>query len=180
MKKVTSYKLRVTLSAFCLLLSAFCLFYGCETCKIKYPKNLKPIDWENYNSVRTVFWNYYAPEAKNQKDEGKEIMVSGWLSHSKYYRGNAGVMIIFEDLSKTDINDPIPIESIHIRCWSSRTDTLIDICSDLKNKLDTCNFMEKCYVKGILKIESITMMGSCAVRYRPTILIENADDIYFK
>jgi len=157
------------------------LFAACDKdCKIKYPKDLKPIDWENYNDVRTVFWKYYTHEAKNQTDEGKEIMVSGWLSHPKYYRGNTKTMLLFEDFSKTDVNDPIPKESIYIRCYSNRIDTLINICSDLTNKLDTCNFMKKCYVKGILKIDCITMMGRCPERCMPYILIENVDNIYFK
>ena len=48
------------------------LFAGCDkNCKIKYPKDLKPIDWENYNDVYDVIWNY--TDIKESSDMGKTI-----------------------------------------------------------------------------------------------------------
>ena len=47
----------------CLLLIlslAAVLFAACgKFCLEKCPKDIKPIDWENYNSVYDVFYNYY-------------------------------------------------------------------------------------------------------------------------
>jgi len=38
------------------------LAFSCgKNCEIKKPKNIKTIDWENYNDVYTVFWNCEKP-----------------------------------------------------------------------------------------------------------------------
>ena len=46
--------------AVCLLsIIGITTFSSCQKSCIKdRPKNVKPIDWNNYNDVSTVFWNY--------------------------------------------------------------------------------------------------------------------------
>jgi ABC-type oligopeptide transport system substrate-binding subunit len=56
------------------------LFAACEkNCIGKRSKDVKPIDWENYNDVSTVYWNYVSLYSeRKQEDEGKTIKISGW------------------------------------------------------------------------------------------------------
>ena len=63
------------------------LFATCDKgCKIKRPKNLKPIDWENYNDVNTVYWNCVKScEKYSDEHEGKIVKISGWIDWYKEY-----------------------------------------------------------------------------------------------
>jgi len=147
------------------------LFTACvKDCKIKYPKDIKPIDWKNYNDVHTVFWNYYTlcSETK-ENDRGKEIKVSGWVSQGKY----KSALFFVEDVSKINDNNNTPL-----------TIGNIPICSEhieLQSILDTSDLKKKCYVKGILNFDCLYVMSRvCESKSRPKIYVINADDIYFK
>jgi hypothetical protein len=149
-----------------LLLLAACK----KQCEIDYPKDVKPVDWENYNDVHTVFWNYYTlcSETK-EEDRGKEIMVSGWISQGRY----KGSLFFVEDMSKIndDNNNPlttgnIPIDSRYL---------------ELQNILDTSDITKKCHVKGKLDFDCLYIMSRvCESKSRPVINIENINDIYFE
>lgn len=63
-------------------------FSSCERqCKpINRPKDVKPIDWENYNDVYTVYWNL----KRNSNDprssaENKKIKIFGWMPYGYRY-----------------------------------------------------------------------------------------------
>ena len=49
--------------------------------EIKKPKDLKPIDWENYNDVYTVYWNYFGYCDDREFDTGDTVSVYGWKSN---------------------------------------------------------------------------------------------------
>lgn len=136
-----------------------------KNCKIKQPKNVKPIDWNNYNDVYTVHWNYYSCcDEINREDEGKIIKISGWKAWSyhafnlcgdpKYADRNLGYTAAF------------PFVTIQCNL------------PEFKAKLDTCDLKKKCFVKGkILLFEEIYPSG-CFVY--PTIEVTDIDDIYFE
>lgn len=139
-------------------------------CGMKPPKDVKPIDWDNYNDVHTVFWNYYTlcSETK-EKDRGKEIMVSGWISQGAY----KSALFFVEDVSKTNDNNNTPLAMGNI--------PIVSIDLELQNKLDTSDITKKCYVKGTLDFDCLYVMSRvCESKSRPKINVLNADDIYFK
>ncbi len=45
---------------------------------ISKPKDLQPIDWENYNDVKTVFYNCVKYCSEKSVLEGKKVKVCGW------------------------------------------------------------------------------------------------------
>jgi len=148
-------------AGFCLLLSAFCLFYGCETCKIKYPKNLKPIDWENYNDVHTVVWNFLSE--CNGFDYGmqkKNIMIYGWMTG---YSVHSGIIQIKNNSENTG-------ETLIVRITN-------DVEKDIYEKLFAPNWPKKCFAKGELLLEA--EYTTCC-RIVPELKVNRGEDIYFE
>lgn len=45
---------------------------------ISKPKDLQPIDWENYNDVKTVYYNCVKYCSEKSVLEGKKVKVCGW------------------------------------------------------------------------------------------------------
>jgi hypothetical protein len=63
--------------------AVFLLFVACnKNCKIKYPKDVKPIDWENYNDVYTVYWNMVHCCSETIDLQNETIKISGWKAWS--------------------------------------------------------------------------------------------------
>ena len=147
------------------------LFIACDKdCKIKYPKDIKPIDWKNYNDVHTVFWNYYTlcSETK-EKDRGKEIMVSGWISQGTH----KSALFFVEDVSKINDNNNTPSAIGNIPITSRYV--------ELQSILDTSDITKKCYVRGRLDFDCLYVISRvCESQSRPKINILSANDIYFK
>jgi len=147
------------------LVSILLLFVGCEkSCNVKAPKNLKPIDWENYNDVYTVYWNYVSLEWKsNQEDEGKTIKVSGW---SPWWYDLFYLCDYAKYVDNTVRPDAIP--------------TILIICDlpGFKEKLNTCDLTKKCFVKGKLSFH-VNEMGFCN-KVVPVIEVIDINDIYFE
>ena len=147
------------------------LFANCDkNCKIKYPKDLKPIDWENYNDVYTVYWNYCTVSSETNKkieqDRDKDIMIYGWVCfpHSinhefalSEYPNGSGIMCTI------GILPPI--------------DTINNIVGQVRVKLDTSDLTKKCFIKGVLRLRPAPVKGCKCV---PHIDILDVNDIYFK
>ena len=163
MRKI-SFSMIVCLAAIILLFAACSDKY----CGIDPPKDLKPIDWTNYNDVPTVFWNYYTFCSKTKKeDELKEILVSGYISRGKFKHD----LFLVEDVSK--INDGNSTDKGNIAIYPRNI--------ELQNKVDTSDRTKKCYVKGKLTFNCHHVMSRvCESTSRPRISIANADDIYFQ
>ena len=161
-------RLLICLTAILLLLSA------CEKdCKIKYPKYLNSIDWENYNDVYTVYWNYVfynRPEKINEEDRGKDILICGIANNWGDSPPSANGFTLVDDT-----NDSFPCIYIRPSFWTQ------DSLNILQTILDAGYLANiKCYVKGKLYFENLTPdMGECQT-YQPIIIIDNIDDIYFK
>ena len=133
------------------------LLTACKNgCKIDYPKNVKPIDWENYNDVYTVYWNYHQECPGRQEDENKEIMVYGWLHDSDMF------LLADRNSNPNGGNPHIIIQA------ANQVPTIID-SSDLK---------KKCFIKGILGLCNFPTNDCCHVV--PLIMITNINDIYFE
>jgi len=158
------------------------LFAACDKgCKIKRPKNVKPIDWENYNDVYDVFGNYntLCSETK-EKDRGREIMICGWIfqgiEENPFYNISRTFAIISNE------------EDIFLGNFSTRG-TGIYVCLDysnnnenlinsLKIKFDTTDITKKCFIKGKLSFKCLHI-EKCS-KAVPYIILEDMNNIYFK
>ena len=145
-------------------------------CKIDYPKDVRPIDWENYNDVYTVYWNNfsYCEDAEVIGRTGKQIKVFGWI-HNAF--GDSEIRLDFFSL----INDYSEINAPN----GSNTTTVYVGCFDveeserIKKKFENnTDFSKKCFVQGELLISCLETSGCSKTAVR--IVIENADDIYFE
>ena len=149
------------------------LFAACEKkCTIKYPKDIKTIDWENYNDVYTVYWNYVhvsgsKQEHKMRMDEGKEIMIYGWIT-SQY----SGPIPLF-DLCES------PNGGIHCPIGIVLPTPYPDFFVHLRTKLDTCDLIKKCFIKGKLRSGEL-FNGNYFCKEQAYIMIEYIDNIYFE
>ena len=145
------------------------LFAACSDkyCGIDPPKDLKPIDWANYNDVSTVFWNYYTFCSKmKEEDYLKEIMVSGYISRGKFKHD----LFLVEDVSKINDGNSGDMGNIAITYHNL----------ELQNKVDTSDRTKKCYVNGKLMFDCLGGSRVCESKSRPRIAIANVDDIYFQ
>ena len=150
------------------------LFASCDKdCKMGRPQDVKSVDWENYNDVYTVYWNYVfynKPGKINEEDRDKEIMVCGFAYD---WRGlpSAGLGFYIAD----NTNEKYPC--VYIPPLMGNRDSILQLDSILKAGY-LANM--KCYVKGKLDFRNLTPdMGECQT-YQPIITINNIDDIYFK
>ena len=140
------------------------LFIACEkNCLEKKPKNLKPIDWENYNDVPTVFWNLYSLVSKENVPPHTEIMVYGWV-HNKNPYGVPEYCLV-DDPNRIHGSQEKPLISL-------------EIGPELQTMFDTCNYTKKCFVKGKLLYNHI-IYGYCKI-IEPRMNITNINDINFE
>ena len=133
--------------------------------EVKIPKNLSPIDWENYNDVYTVYWNCMKKQEKHN-NKGDTIKVYGWI-----FQGHHGHPVRTEEFSLIDKEANIfaPNRSVEngvyisVECYS--------IADSLKNKFSTLDITKKCYITGALRINGI--IGQC----EPVVPIIKVTDI---
>ena len=145
------------------------LFASCKDndCKIKTPKDLKPIDWENYNDVYTVYWNTRHLCSESISLQSDTIRVSGWKSWS-YDAFNLCDDAKYADRS---LGHTAAFPFVNIKCY----------LPELKTKLDTSDVTKKCFIKGIIHLnqEMSYPRGDCCFTWGQLEII-NIDDIYFK
>jgi len=141
------------------------LFSACDkACGTKRPKDVKPINWENYNSAYDVFYNYHTLCSEQRyEDSEKTIMVSGWL-----YRLWGGDFILRNIPNHTNENLEYPWIGIET----------FEVNKEFNAKIDTCDLTKKCFIKGKLIINCLEK-GMCSTSI-PEIIISNVDDIYFE
>ena len=147
---------KVILSIIAILL----LFIACE----KIPKDVKPIDWENYNDVYTVYWNCYSSCEKIKSEyEGKTIKISGWKIQSR------DAFALGDDAKCAEnFFVPSPSAVVDIDCYFPEADAF----------LDTCDLTKKCFIKGKIRFDMLKYSSSCSVK--PKIEVMDINDIYFK
>ena len=146
---------------------------SCSTCKIDKPKNLKAIDWNNYNDVYTVYWNNVKDCSEIGYDTTKYIKVYGWIRNN--YNGFS-----FELVSSKEDIDSQDGRIIRIDILANVGDyeyqkILVD---SLKAKFDSTDLSKKCYIRGELSYNELADNKCCSTV--PRIYITNIDDIYFE
>jgi len=140
-----------------------------DPCKIDRPKDVKPIDWENYNSVYDVFWNYTVPWGKEITDWGKEIMACGWVSYSsdKLYK-------FFTLQSDTSLNKAVLPIFLYSYYFPNECEGLVD---SLNSRFQSADLTKKCFIKGEL---NCIPAGNPCNSVMVMIVINSAKDIYFE
>jgi hypothetical protein len=157
-----------------------------KDCKIDYPKDIKPIDWDNYNDVYTVYWNYRIlnPESndKSEQNWGKYIMVCGWIFQGI---GNQSVdPKTFALINKREnIFEPNFFTNngvgMGIRSNYFVLDTIIPVNIDTLNDLfSKTDLTRKCFIKG--KLTGNYLPDNHCNWVEPMIVITDINDIYFE
>ena len=170
-----------------LIICGVALFaFSCTKCDIKKPKGVKPIDWENYNDVYSVFWNctkdcseVNETEKNFDSDDLKTIKVYGWI-----YQGFEGgyppvnpehFCIIDKEENIFAFNSSVGT-SFYVRI-SYLGDFKI-LIESLKIKFAAADITKKCYINGKLSYENYPGNGCCTAV--PLLIIHSSDDIYFE
>ena len=141
----------------------------CFSCKeqrcgeIKKPKNLKAIDWENYNDVHTVYWNYFGYCSDREANTEDIVSVYGWC-----YCDDDNLYLI-------DVTNPNKPQKNCYDPMGSNADIIVNI-----SKLSTTDdyFAKTVYVKGVVQLPCLYEMGCSTVAVE--IVVTNPDDIYFE
>jgi len=156
------------------------LFVSCKKdckdnpCEIDRPNDVKPIDWDNYNSVYDVYWNYGATE-KWSDDMGKKIKLYGWI-----HQGKEGwcppvnplnFRLIYKENNIFEIDGALIGESIYVRYYGHN----IDFTDSVYTIFATSDITKKCYITGTLSFFTTPDMDCNWVN--PTIFFTN---IYFE
>jgi len=136
------------------------LFVACE----KIPKDVKPIDWENYNDVYTVYWNLRSSCKKIKSEcDGRTIKISGWRVWSR------DSFCLGDDAKCAEIFF-VP---------SPRAVVYIDFnFPEAYAFLDTCDLTKKCFIKGKIHLSMDELSSRCYVE--PKIEVTDINDIYFE
>jgi len=142
--------------------------------QIVKPDNLKQIDWNKYNDVETVYWNYYSfcSELDKSGRTGKMIKVYGWIHNLFHGDIDCRDFYLISDSIQIYAPNTSNTKAIRVQCFNATE------CDKLKRKFETFVQSKKCFVKVELALVCLEQMGcSKAVA---EIFIENANDVYFE
>jgi len=146
-----------------------------KNCEVKSPKDLKPIDWENFNDVYTVFWNFFSKDYGTCREgpTGITIKVCGWIfqgSHGETI--DPGMFHLIDNESNIFAPNASGGNSIYVKTFDT------DLVNLLKNKFVENDVTKKCFVKGELYY-FCRETAKCFSK-DPNVYIHNINDIYFE
>jgi len=150
-----------------LLLGVLWISAGCDDCKDpKIPKNLPPIDWENYNDVYTACWNF---DKRGWKLDGKPIKIIGWLfmaGEKVYIDIGQNSFWLTKKPGQAYGEDLIVVVRV-----------MDDLIEPLQIKFANYDLTQKCYIMG--KIQMSQLCLECCFRVTE-IVITDINDIYIE
>jgi hypothetical protein len=139
-----------------------------KKCNIDKPKHLKPIDWENYNDVYTVKWNYTG-DCSVHYDKEKIIKIYGWIFQPVTVAPND--FYLLSDSLLIETHNP-KCAMVRVQCFNKESLELI------RAKFDTSDLKKKCYVTGKLVLFNLSNNDCCHTS--PEIFVEKSDEILFE
>ena len=161
------------------------LVVSCKpNCDINKPKGVKPIDWENYNDVYTVFWNGVRDcSSGNFDDAGKDIKVFGWIFQGPIYPDGKPLPVNPEKFALISNEEDIfwwnfstrGGQGIYVNAYRLED---VENYRKLVDKFATADITKKCYISGKLYFQSLPNNDCCSTI--SGIQIYSADDIYFE
>ena len=128
------------------------LFAACKkSCKIKYPKDIKPIDWENYNDVYTVYWN--CKDTKVNSKMRDTIKIYGWIFQGPIYPNGNPLPVDPDNFTLISNEEDIfywnySTRGVGINIRNIYYDSVTYV--NLQPKFDTSDITKKCFIKGRL------------------------------
>lgn len=172
------------------ILCGFCLFfYSCnkkDLCFDFYtekPTDLKSIDYEKYNDVYTVYWNYvkYCDEINRSMQDrefvynrnnyeinpnkGDSLKVWGWITG--YSIPSTGQFFIHS----------------HIQGSSKRRSISVflpvHVANELAMKLVNITFPVKCFISGEVLLPCLEE-GSCRNKVTVSLYVNDVNNVYFE
>jgi hypothetical protein len=146
-----------------------------KNCEVKRPKDLKPINWESYNDVYTVRWNFVSTASGSCRKTGPTgltLKVCGWI-----VQGNPGEIIDPGMFLLVDDRKYIFASGGTIIYIKTFDKDLVDL---LKTKLAITDITKKCFIKGELYYFCYQTMGRCPDKVAPEVHIHDINDIYFE
>ena len=149
-----------------LFFSFIFVFSSCDNLckKIEKPNDVKSIDWDNYNDVYDVYWNFrsYCHDVEIWQFENM-IKICGWIM----YESNPNSFWLIEPSN--------PKIKIFIGAYfEDNADT-----EKLKILLENNNSGKKCFIQGVLVIDCLYTNTGCQDAY-PTIYLQSVNDVYFE
>ena len=146
------------------IIAVLLLFAACDkNCKIKYPKDLKPIDWENYNDVYTVYWNLAHCCSESINIQSDTIKISGWKVQSRDLFALGDDAKCAETLFVPSPSTVVYIDFDFLEAYAF---------------LDTCDLTKKCFIKGKINYTPNEFTSRCFIE--PKIKVMDINDIYFE
>ena len=130
-----------------------------------YSENI--FDWDKYNEVGEVFAsnNFECSDVRVNQNNGKSIKVYGWLIIK-----NQEIIITHDSLYALGQIEIESYKNFPIYCTS-----------EILNAITFCDFRQKCYLKGELKLIKIQDgLGAFCCQMGPSIILKSIDDIYFE
>jgi hypothetical protein len=171
---------RIIVTGLCaVVLLAFSCGRDCEFDLVK-PADIKPIDWEGYNDVYTVFWNILTDDCHGAGTlTGDIIKIYGKLDISERYGGSFFSLIYEQEYDENNLYDFVhkkydypAAPSIHVSCLVGD--------DELQEKLASCDLTRRCYIKGEFAIGALTSdrPGDYCCFSVPKIYLKNINDKY--
>jgi len=173
-----------------LILLSFCMFlYSCNKnnhCVDIYeakPKDLKPIDFENYNDVSTVYWSYlgYCSEI-NRSWQDREFVLN--LNNYLDYPNQVDSVKVWGWVYEYFLPSTGQFFINSIKNGGSRNKNLsvflpVHIGNELSLKLIDVTFPAKCYLYGKVLLPCLEE-GTCPNKVTVSLYVNDVTNIYFE
>jgi len=129
------------------------------------PANIKPIDFENYNDVYTVYWNYRTYCDETDPNPGDSIKVWGWITN--YSLPSTGTFFIYSqpqgDYRRRVIFVLLPKH----------------VGNELAMKMVNITFPAKCFLYGEVMLPCLEE-GTCRNKVTVSLYVNDVNNIYFE
>ena len=149
-----------------------------ENFRIEYevpPKSFSPIDWDNYNDVYTIYWNYEIDNSILERGPtGKILKAEGWVVPINWQEEIKPYYFKLIDVPYKQIQtqmDWYERYTVYVRTATPK------VGEQLRIKIENSDLSKKCYITGDLVIE---FMDGAWNGYTPIIEITNADNVIFE
>ena len=168
MKKL-SFLMILCLAAILLLLA------NCgEPCKVVKPKDLKPIDWENYNDVKTVYWNT-VKLYKDMSHKPQTVKIAGYIIYSPI---NHMPFLCDDTTILQEIKQNNSISRKSIVGIAGISDYPSTDFGDVMRKILDGDLSKKCYIIGTTTLPAIHTGIPCS--YTAVYIRTDTNNIYFQ
>ena len=140
------------------------------------PADVKPVDWENYNDVYNVYWNYRIDNGiLEEGPTGKTLKVEGWIAPINWQDEIMPGYFKLANRPYGQIKDQMD--------WYEKYDIGIEaatseVAEQLRMKFENNNLDKKCYITGELVM--IFLIGLSRNSIVPRIVITDVNNVIFE